>query len=38
MTKEERRYYKLGQAVVEGIQMIGLTAMFVTTFLIGIMK
>lgn len=38
MSKQEKMYCKLGQAVVEGIQMLGLATMFVGMFIIGIMK
>lgn len=37
MSKQERMYCKIGQAVVEGIQMMGLATVFVGIFIIGIM-
>lgn len=38
MSKQEKMYCKIGQAVVEGMQMIGLATMFAGIFIIGIMK
>lgn len=38
MTKEQKRYCKIGQAVIEGIQMIGLVLIIITTFIYGIMN
>lgn len=36
MSKKERMYCKIGQAVVEGIQVLGLATVFVATFIVGI--
>lgn len=38
MSKQERIYCKIGQAVIEGIQMLGLATLFVGMFIYGIMK
>lgn len=38
MTKEERHYYKLGQAVEKGICILGLATVYVSIFLIWFMR